>query len=339
MRVLWLLRGAISAAVKDFRFFLVNLLRRLTRTSALGDAAPRYRAMVADLARTSENFLPSRQWAGLNKEFDQHLRVDGLERFKSRYFGRRWAAYSTDSPRIFQSMLWQYYSTLKREDPEGLLDRLEEPERGGNDVVTIAGKRYSSDLLQSIDEYYAITRDLPVVPGKKRIVMELGAGYGRLAWVFLKARPDVTYVIVDLPHSLFVAEEYLTAELPDLAIARYAEGRDRHGFGRTDLELKRLWLLQPWQLGRVGTCSIDVFANIYSLQEMTHENVDAYMCEIARLTTLRLFLKQHFVENNQFDGIAMRREDYDVPEGWKLLLDRTSRLYQHVFERAWDVAS
>lgn len=337
MRVLWLLRGAIRAAVTDLRFFLVDLFRRLTRTSALGEGAARYRAMVADLERTSEELMPSKHWQSLSREFERHARVDGLKNFKSRFFGRRWAAYSSDSPRIFESCVWQYWNTLAKEDREGLL-QLEEPERGANEIVTIQGRRYSTDLLQSIDEYYAITEGLPVEPGKQRIVLELGAGYGRLAWVFLKARPDVTYVIVDLPQSLFVAQEYLTAELPGLAVGRYEETRERGSFSRDELATRRLWFLEPWQLGRVGTCVVDVFINVYSLQEMTHENIQAYLCEVARLTTVRLFLKQHFLEKNQYDKISVKQEDYDVPEGWVLQLDRTSRLYQHVFERRWEVS-
>lgn len=338
MRALWLLRGVISAAVKDTRFWLVDLWRRLTGGSALGpEKTARYKAMLADLERTSENLLPSKHWQVVNREFERHVRVDGLEKFKSRFFGRRWAAYSSDSPRIFESFIWQYWNTLKKEDDLGVLDRLEEPERGANETCAVHGRRYSTDLLQSIDEYRAITDGLPVEPGKQRIVLELGAGYGRLAWVFLKERPDVTYVIVDLPHSLFVAQEYLSAEFPDLSIGTYEETRTRSGFSRTELATKRLWLLQPWQLSRVGTCSVDVFVNIYSLQEMTHENIHAYLCEAARLTTTRLYLKQHFLESNQHDKIHVKKEDYDVPAEWKLTLDRTSRVYQHVFERRWDI--
>ena len=60
---------------------------------------------------------------------------------------------------------------------------------------------------------------IPIVRGNSvaidRPIIEIGAGYGRLAYVFVKARPGCKYWIVDLPPALYVSQQYLSAVLPD----------------------------------------------------------------------------------------------------------------------------
>jgi putative sugar O-methyltransferase len=341
------LRGALGSACQELKFGLTWTYRRLTGTSALGPLAASYARMLEDMARCPPRYAPSEHWRDVNRAFTRHLHVGGLDRFKSRFFGRRWAAYAPDHPRIYESFIWQYHSRLALEDDERLLERVAEPERGANDVMPVAGRLFSSDLLQSIDEYYAICRGLPARERSERpsggdlrrprVVMELGAGYGRLAWLFLTVRPGTTYVIVDLPESLVVSQHYLTAELPHLRVARYEETRLLERVSRADLTGRDLWFFLPWQLDRLEDLSVDAFVNIYSLQEMTRENISAYLAAAGRLTRRRAYVKQHRTERNLADGIVVTSADYPVPSGWRMVAERTCRLWQHVFERTYDI--
>lgn len=88
--------------------------------------------------------------------------------------------------------------------PNGdLLRTLDEPAVGDPIVVRWGTKRTTQDLCHSVEEYLAIRQALRDLPFRR--VAEIGAGYGRDAWVWLKTDPTVRYFIVDIPPALYVS--------------------------------------------------------------------------------------------------------------------------------------
>ncbi len=90
--------------------------------------------------------------------------------------------------------------------PSEYLDLVESPFSEPSSLIQIEGKLYSSIFLNHIKFYLESVRALGREP---RRVLEIGGGYGALARVFKLAYPRVTYVIVDLPESLFYARCFL----------------------------------------------------------------------------------------------------------------------------------
>ena len=72
----------------------------------------------------------------------------------------------------------------------------------------------SQDLGNSTLEFYAIAEALGREDPGPNGVLELGAGYGRLAWLYLAAFPRLRYLIVDIPPALALSQEYLTRLFP-----------------------------------------------------------------------------------------------------------------------------
>lgn len=103
-------------------------------------------------------------------------------------------------------MLWEY---AKRQDPT-ICRRLEEPVIGNPPGVYDEGKLISADLSNSILEFISTTEGLPAIKNDSMIVTELGGGYGRTAFVFLNLNPRIKYIMVDLPLSLWTAQNYLS---------------------------------------------------------------------------------------------------------------------------------
>ena len=64
-------------------------------------------------------------------------------------------------------------------------------------------------------------------------VAELGAGYGRLAYVYAHAH-DLTYCVFDIPPALAVAQWYLTRTLGEDRVVAYSRETD---FGRIESRL------------------------------------------------------------------------------------------------------
>src|SRR6185369_13839451 len=86
-------------------------------------------------------------------------------------------------------LLWQYAAG---HDPLGVL-RLAEPAIGGPLPVRWRGRLISQDLANGALEAEAIGRAL--AGETPRSIVEVGAGYGRTAYVLLSLFPGATYTI------------------------------------------------------------------------------------------------------------------------------------------------
>jgi len=104
--------------------------------------------------------------------------------------------------KFFVDVIWEM---ARRNDAAGLTDRLAEPEVGNPIRVRRRDQLISQDLANSIMEFTFAARSGVVRDGSR--IAELGAGYGRLAYVFAEARP-LTYCIFDVWPALAVAQWY-----------------------------------------------------------------------------------------------------------------------------------
>jgi putative sugar O-methyltransferase len=228
----------------------------------------------------------------------------------------------------YVAALWEY--TLER-DNFGLLDRLEEPALGHPVSVDYADRRISEDLCNSVLELTSITDALPdrrVPPGG---IVELGSGYGRLAWVFLEAFPETRYLLVDIPPALAIAEEYLSALLPGRRIFRFRHF-DRYDDVREELERADVGFLTPNQLDLVSPLGAGLFINVSSLHEMRPDQVSHYVSEVATHCSGYFYTKQWLRSINRPDGVVIRREDYPIPSGWTPVFDRRHPVQTRFFE-------
>jgi hypothetical protein len=102
-----------------------------------------------------------------------------------------------------------YY--LKSIDRLGLLDKLVEDNSFGNFSFTIADRQVSRDLLDSIAEIYFLDRHLGLGSRSRFRVLDVGAGYGRLAHRMVSALPGIEkFFCTDaVAVSTFVSDYYL----------------------------------------------------------------------------------------------------------------------------------
>jgi hypothetical protein len=101
---------------------------------------------------------------------------------------------------------------VKSIDRLGLLDKLVEDDYFGNFVFQIGGKTISRDLLDSILEIYFLDRHLGLASVENhRAILDVGAGYGRLAHRLLSALSGAQrYLCTDaVAESTFISEYYL----------------------------------------------------------------------------------------------------------------------------------
>jgi hypothetical protein len=102
-----------------------------------------------------------------------------------------------------------YY--LRAIDHLGFLDKLKEDTSFGNFTFRIAGREVSRDLLDSIVEIYFLERHLGIGSRPGYRILDIGAGYGRLAHRMMTALPGLgSYLCTDaVAVSTFVCDYYL----------------------------------------------------------------------------------------------------------------------------------
>jgi putative sugar O-methyltransferase len=144
-----------------------------------------------------------------------------------------------------------------------------EPEISRPDQTMVyKGRRISSPLLAHMLFYFSCATRVPDMD----CVCEIGGGFGAPARLFLtnSFRRPSTYVIVDLPESLYFAELYLHATLGGDRVQYVQPG------ARLDLTDGGVILCPVGRLSTLKSIRFDLVLNMLSAQEMTDEYVAFY---------------------------------------------------------------
>ena len=228
--------------------------------------------------------------------------------------------------KFFVGMLWQF---AIEHDPQGIAQRLAEPEIGNPIRTRWQGKLVSQDLANSLRERNTIMELARTIRDRPPVVAELGAGYGRLAYAFA-AGGSCRYLIFDIPPALTVAQWYLQQVFPEKRIFAF---RPFASFDDVAEEVAGadIALFTANQLDLLPDEYVDIFASISSLHEMTHGQIDHYKAAIARATSSAVYFKQWKSWENHADNITVTSENYLLPKPWRLILDRQDAI-QDMFQ-------
>lgn len=234
---------------------------------------------------------------------------------------------------LFLALLWEH---VRRHDRRAILDRLDEPALGDPVVADYRGHRISQDLGNSVYELYSATAALPGGELGPRGVLELGGGYGRVAWVFLEEFPQSRYVVCDIPPALAVAQRYLTALFPERRAFRFRHFDDQAQVA-DELAQAQIAFLTPNQLSLLDPLDVELFVNISSLHEMRKEQIAHYLVEADRHTNGFAYLKQWRRWHNPDDDVVIAREDYPIPPRWRQVYSRTHPIQRAFFDALYRV--
>lgn len=201
-------------------------------------------------------------------------------------------------------LLWQY---ARKHDAAGVV-ALPEPTLGTPLPVRLDGRLISQDLANSALEVDFLVRALAGAP--IRSVLEVGAGYGRTAYVILSLFPDVTYTIVDIEPAISISRWYLTQLFP----------------------AARLRFVRPDEIATIEP--VDLALSISSLQEITHAQLEEYLKLFDRVAAW-VYLKQWIAWYNPVDRITMRFDDYPIPGSWQLAARGVAPVQTKFVQAVW----
>ncbi|MES2489440.1 MAG: putative sugar O-methyltransferase [Pseudomonadota bacterium] len=207
-------------------------------------------------------------------------------------------AYREQGDLVSRARFLLYTRYIQARDPRGLLSSLKEDGAFGCWTYDYEGlPTVSRDLLDSINEIYFLDRHFKIFDKPNLRILDIGAGYGRMADRMLNALPNIsTYYCTDaIPDSTFICGYNL----------KYRQLTDRAKLLPLD-EFQST--LQPGQL--------DLAMNIHSFSECTLEAITWWLQQLVRLKVPYFMLVP-----NEPDELLSREAD-DSRKSFRPLLEQ-----------------
>lgn len=148
-------------------------------------------------------------------------------------------------------------------------------------------------------------------------ILELGGGYGHLAYYVLKKIKNFTYIDFDLPETLTLASYFLSKSFPNKKNFFYGESK----FNKTIENDYELIFLPPWEIESLDTNSIDLAINKNSLGEMDPEAATNYLRHIIRTSKYFFSMNHEHFRNTFSDGKkSLVNSEYNLDKKLKKLV-------------------
>jgi hypothetical protein len=152
------------------------------------------------------------------------------------------------------------------------------PELGGFGFE-VDGRLINIDTLKFFEVLIALEKGAVLQEFRgntdRRLVWEIGAGWGGFPYQFKSLCPNVTYVISDFPELFLFSATYLMTAFPNARVAFWGEEPTDRLFDRwRDLDFI---FLPNASLGELRPERLDLAINMVSFQEMTDAQVAAYV--------------------------------------------------------------
>lgn len=238
-------------------------------------------AAVTEMQDWARDAVNSSYWseelAGFDYMLDASpLLIDKLRHHMFHVTGLRVYDYRTGKDEMRERLARKLEMLLKLGDSSLLVP---EASALGGFGFELDGSLYNVDTLKFFEAMLALDKGAVLAPLRKprerRLVWEIGSGWGGFARVWKTVVPNTTYVIVDLPELFLFSGTYLATVFPDATIRYWA--------GHSAEELFRGWegldfiMVPAHALSEVRPPRADLTINMVSFQEMTSAQVQGYV--------------------------------------------------------------
>lgn len=162
-------------------------------------------------------------------------------------------------------------------------------------------------------QHYYATRINDLLNDKqgRKVVAEIGGGFGGMAYYLIRDAKNTTYIDFDLPENLALTSYYLLKSFPEKKVLLYSEA----AFEGVNLADYDIVLMPNFLLDNLpdGTC--DLVFNSYSLAEMSQQTISHYVLQSAKLIKNGGW----FFHVNHTRHSLVSARDFPIPENFVLL--------------------
>jgi hypothetical protein len=271
------------------------------------------------------HYKPSAYWTEELENFDYMLDaspliINKLRQHSMHITGIRAYEYRSNRDR-FRMHFQEKVKELKRIAPAGLLVP-ESPQLGGYGFE-VDGALYNIDTLKFFEVLIALERGAVLDEfrgaGERRLVWEIGAGWGGFPYQFKTLCPNVTYVITDFPELFLYSATYLMTLFPGAKVAFWGEAPTSEILARWQ-EYDFIFMPNT-ALTELVPPRVDLVVNMVSFQEMTHDQVDTYVKHAHQIGSRFLFSlnKEHSTYNREIESVTAIIDKYYWPRQIEVL--------------------
>jgi putative sugar O-methyltransferase len=181
--------------------------------------------------------------------------------------------------------------------------------------------------------YYAMAISRLIRGKNKRFVVELGGGYGGMAYYLCRENENMTYIDFDLPENMALTAYYLSNAFPEKKVLLFGEAP----LTPETMNAYDIILMPGFEIAKLLDESVDLIFNSYSLAEMSRDTIHTYITEFMRISKGYFFHVNHNkVSTTIADnfGVDLNRFDllYKIPALWNagrnLYMDEYEYLYK-----------
>ena len=269
--------------------------------------------------------LPSAYWHEELSNFEYLLDASPLVIEKLRHHshhitGLRVYEYRSDRVRAREKFVEKRQALLALGHPELLVP--ESPAFGGYGF-SIDDALYNIDTLKFYEVLIALEKGAVLQEfrqnAERRLVWEIGAGWGGFPYQFKSLCPNVTYVISDFPELFIYSATYLMTLFPGAKVAFWGEQPSAALFaGWQEYD----FIFCPnTALAELRPPRLDLTVNMVSFQEMTGEQVSAYVQHAHALDCPFLYSlnRDKSAYNQEIDSVSARIGTYYWPRTIEVL--------------------
>jgi putative sugar O-methyltransferase len=171
-----------------------------------------------------------------------------------------------------------------------------------------------------------------------RTVAEIGAGYGRLACLFVKFLPHVQYHIFDIPPALAIAQNYLLQCLGPSYVSFFKDDDSPQPQLVEDNRQPRVKCFLPHQLEHFPEKYFDLVINISSIDEMRGDQIQHYFRMMDRLARKYIYLKG-FSKVDMGNGVIADVRSYPYGKAWSQVYFGQDKVIPTFVEQVFHVES
>lgn len=251
----------------------------------------------------------------------------------------KWVKQKTDvqmnivSAFVYRIYVASLYDFVRRVDEIGILEKLNEPREGKPYLIKYKNRYISQDLLNAVFEFYCASKNVNL--RKKLEIMELGAGYGRIAYVFLSVLPKVNYTIVDIPPALYISQKYLSLVFPRIKIFKYRRFKSFSEI-KEEFEKARIRFIMADQIEKLPKNYFDLTISVSTLHEMDKKQIRNYILEVDRVSKGFFYTKQWRKSRYKGNG-NIDQFNYPIPKKWKSIYHKRHKIQRMFFEALYFV--
>lgn len=236
---------------------------------------------------------------------------------------------------IFRTFVAALFDYVSRIDHKKILSHINEPSAGNPIMIRYKNRLITQDLCNSVHEFYSSTQMLNLDKKVKIKIAEIGAGYGRLAYVFLTTLPHISYCIIDIPPALYIAQEYLSKILPGKKIFKFRSFNNFNDI-RDEFNSSQVQFFMPHQIEHLPTNTFSLVISVSTLQEMTRPQIKNYIKQIDRLCSGYFYTKQWLVSRTK-DNNFISLNEYPFLKKWKIVYRQRHPIQRLFFDALFKV--